>query len=221
MTTLNQVQLLEEKVEGIVVRLQQLQAENDALRKQCAELTNALSSKSEQLSSYTSDQNEIEDGLKKALDRLNYIENSVLKAGTTTVNPNGQASIQITPGMSGNLSNKPINNQINTPVEPVTPVTTMNFNSMESAPITNNKAAPVEAVTPASPVAPVVPVTPVTPTEPVVQTPVETVKVQAEPVRPEPAKQVPLASAPFTEEHDIMNDQNVSDDDDGLGFDIF
>ena len=100
MTTLDQVHLLEEKVESAVEKLQQLQAENDALRNKCAELTNALSSKTEQLSSFTTDQNEIEDGIKKALDRLNYIENSVLKSGSATINPNGQASIQITPGVS-------------------------------------------------------------------------------------------------------------------------
>ena len=216
MTTLNQVQLLEEKVEGIVVKLQQLQAENDALRKQCAELTNALSSKSEQLSSYTSDQNEIEDGLKKALDRLNFIENSVLKAGTTTVNPNGQASIQITPGMSsGNLSNQSINNQINKPLEqpkPVTPVTSMNFNSMAEAPKQSEQVnvPPVEPVTPVTPVEPVASVEPVTPVE------------QAAPVNPiTPATSVPPVEPINPVNNNLMQDQPLNDEDDGLGFDIF
>lgn len=79
MITLDQVLMLEQKVESAVVKIQQLQAENDALRKQCAELTNALSSKSEQLSSFESNQNQIESGILNALDRLNQIENSVLK----------------------------------------------------------------------------------------------------------------------------------------------
>jgi FtsZ-binding cell division protein ZapB len=81
MITLDQVMLLEQKVESAVAKIQQLQAENDALRTKCQELTNALSSKTEQLSSIETDQNQIEDGIKKALDRLLYIENAVLKSG--------------------------------------------------------------------------------------------------------------------------------------------
>ena len=91
MTTLDQVHLLEEKVEGAVAKIQQLQAENDALRKRCAELTNAYSSQSEQLSSFSSDKNEIEDGIKKALDRLSVIEHTAIKAGTSQKS-NGQAA---------------------------------------------------------------------------------------------------------------------------------
>ena len=87
MITLDQVLTLEQKVESAVVKIQQLQAENDALRKQCAELTNALSSKSEQLSSFESNQIQIESGILNALDRLNQIENSVLKVA-------GQDAIQ-------------------------------------------------------------------------------------------------------------------------------
>lgn len=80
MVSLDQVLLLEQKVESAVAKIAQLQAENDALRSKCSELTNALSSKSEQLSSFESDQNKIESGILKALDRLNSIENSVLRA---------------------------------------------------------------------------------------------------------------------------------------------
>ena len=79
MISLDQVYLLEQKVESAVEKIQQLQAENDALRSKCNELTNALSAKSEQLSNFESDQSQIESGIKKALDRLNSIENSVLK----------------------------------------------------------------------------------------------------------------------------------------------
>ncbi|MBP3742424.1 MAG: cell division protein ZapB [Treponema sp.] len=83
MITLDQVMLLEQKVESAVAKIQQLQAENDALRTKCQELTNALSSKTEQLSSIETDQNQIESGIKKALDRLLYIENAVLKSGAS------------------------------------------------------------------------------------------------------------------------------------------
>ncbi len=80
MISLDQVILLEQKIESAVEKIQQLQAENDALRKKCSELTNALSSKSEQLTSFETDQSQIESGILKALDRLNQIENSVMKA---------------------------------------------------------------------------------------------------------------------------------------------
>jgi len=91
MISLDQVYLLEQKVESAVAKIQQLQAENDALRNKCAELTNALSVKSEQLTSFESDQSQIENGIKKALDRLNSIENSVLKTAAQ-INQDGQAA---------------------------------------------------------------------------------------------------------------------------------
>ncbi len=90
MISLDQVYLLEQKVESAVAKIQQLQAENDALRNKCTELTNALSAKSEQLTSFESDQSQIENGIKKALDRLNSIENTVLKTATQ-MNQGGQA----------------------------------------------------------------------------------------------------------------------------------
>ena len=91
MISLDQVYLLEQKVESAVAKIQQLQAENDALRNKCDELTNALSAKSEQLSNFESDQSQIESGIKKALDRLNSIENSVLKTATQ-INQAAQAA---------------------------------------------------------------------------------------------------------------------------------
>ena len=66
MISLDQVLLLEQKVESAVAKIAQLQAENDALRSKCAELTNALSTKSEQLTTIESDQNRIESGILKA-----------------------------------------------------------------------------------------------------------------------------------------------------------
>lgn len=91
MISLDQVYLLEQKVESAVEKIQQLQAENDALRNKCTELTNALSAKSEQLSNFESDQSQIESGIKKALDRLNSIENSVLKTAEK-INQSDQAA---------------------------------------------------------------------------------------------------------------------------------
>ena len=86
MISLDQVLLLEKKVESAVAKIQQLQTENDALRKKCDELTNSLSSKSELLSSFESDQNQIENGIKNALDRLSSIENTVIETFSSLSN---------------------------------------------------------------------------------------------------------------------------------------
>lgn len=103
MISLDQVMRLEEKVESAVKKIQQLQEENAALRTKCDELTNALSLKSEQLSNFTSDQNQIEIGIKNALERLDSIENTVLKNGehpvaqaasATTMNFNSMQEVQ-------------------------------------------------------------------------------------------------------------------------------
>lgn len=72
--------MLEEKVESAVKRIEQLNAENAALRRKCAELSNALNAKSEQFSSFQNDQSRIEEGILKALNRLNAVENVVLSA---------------------------------------------------------------------------------------------------------------------------------------------
>ena len=87
MISLDQVLLLEKKVESAVAKIQQLQTENDALRSKCAELTNALSTKSELLSSFESEQSKIENGILHALNRLNAIENSVLHSAGNTLQP--------------------------------------------------------------------------------------------------------------------------------------
>lgn len=88
MISLDQVLLLEEKVESAVARIAQLNAENAALRRKCAELTNALSAKTEQFSSFQSDQGKIEEGILKALERLNSVENAVHAASQTATNQN-------------------------------------------------------------------------------------------------------------------------------------
>lgn len=94
MISLDQILLLQQKVESAVEKISQLQseisqlnAENDALRTQCSELSNSLSEKTEQLShkmeliaKFEKDQKTIESGILKALDRLNVIENTVLNS---------------------------------------------------------------------------------------------------------------------------------------------
>lgn len=128
MISLDQVMRLEEKVESAVKKIQQLQEENAALRTKCDELTNALSLKTEQLSNFTSDQNQIEIGIKNALERLDSIENTVLKNGE---NPVVQVVTQVTPE----------NTQSETSENP------MNFNSMQEVqevPAENETVSPTE-----------------------------------------------------------------------------
>ncbi|MFC2329893.1 MAG: hypothetical protein ACFNKL_02315 [Treponema sp.] len=85
MTSPDHVELLVKKVESIVAKTLNLQAENDALRTKCAELTNALSAKTEQLASFEREQNMVEGGILKALERLSSIENSILQAADNSI----------------------------------------------------------------------------------------------------------------------------------------
>lgn len=97
MISLDQVLLLEEKVESAVEKISQLNAENAALRRKCTELTNALSAKTEQFSSFQSDQNKIEEGILKALERLDSVENAIhvaSKAVNQAEQPLGQVQVQ-------------------------------------------------------------------------------------------------------------------------------
>ena len=99
MISLEQVLLLEQKVESAVAKISkltevnaQLNAENAALRSKCAELTNALSAKTEQFSTFEAEQSRIEEGIIKALQQLNTVENVVLavpsnEATSTTSTP--------------------------------------------------------------------------------------------------------------------------------------
>ena len=91
MITLDQVLLLEKKVESAVAKIAQLNAENDALRSKCAELTNALEAKTEQFSAFQSDQGLIEEGILKALNRLSDVENTVIEMSESAEGDNTES----------------------------------------------------------------------------------------------------------------------------------
>ena len=78
MISFDQVLLLQKKVESAVQKIVELKSENDALRSECAELTNALSEKTKLVSAYQAQQDKIEDTILKALNRLDTVENNVL-----------------------------------------------------------------------------------------------------------------------------------------------
>ena len=142
MISLDQVYLLEQKVESAVEKIQQLQAENDALRSKCNELTNALSAKSEQLSNFESDQNQIETGIKNALDRLNSIENSVLKTATQ-INQTAQAAkpaaqAPVEPKVAAPVQPAPAPQaEEAAPAEEAVSVQAPSFDTMDTVPETN------------------------------------------------------------------------------------
>ena len=85
MISLDQVLLLQKKVEIAVEKIRslnaqvlQLQSENDALRSKCSELQNSLADKSGLVSSLEAEQSQIEETIRKALDQLDDVENAVL-----------------------------------------------------------------------------------------------------------------------------------------------
>lgn len=123
MNVLDQILLLEQKVESAVAKISQLQAENDALRTQCAELTNALSAKTELLTHFEHDQGMIENGILKALDRLASIENSVLQAaGASAAQIVGASQTENTadasPAAAAPLQETPNTESVQEPVPP-------------------------------------------------------------------------------------------------------
>lgn len=78
MISVDKIYLLQKKVESAVQKIEQLKSENDALRTKCSELTNALSEKTELLSSFMADGEKIESGIMSALGRLDSVENALL-----------------------------------------------------------------------------------------------------------------------------------------------
>ncbi|MBP5465551.1 MAG: hypothetical protein J6Y13_10310, partial [Treponema sp.] len=97
MISLDQVLLLQKKVETAVEKInfltgqvEQLKNDNDALRSKCAELTKALDEKTELVSSLEVNQGKIEEGILTALNRLDTVENAILN-GSADTGDGGQA----------------------------------------------------------------------------------------------------------------------------------
>ncbi len=92
MISLDQVLLLQKKVETAVEKIKalstentQLKSDNDALRRTCAELTKAVSDKSELVSSMESEQDKIEETILSTLNQLDAVENALLAATSSQV----------------------------------------------------------------------------------------------------------------------------------------
>lgn len=80
MISLEQIRLLEQKVEVAVSKIKQLNEENALLKKKCTDLEKEKEEVKSKLSIFEQDQVKIEQGIINALDRLNTVENSVLLA---------------------------------------------------------------------------------------------------------------------------------------------
>ena len=80
MISLDQVRLLEQKVENAVNKIIQLQKENAELKERCAFLESQAENLNKKVSDFECDQNEIEVGIANALERLNFVEDSVRSA---------------------------------------------------------------------------------------------------------------------------------------------
>ena len=142
MISLDQVLLLEQKVESAVEKIKQLEGENAALRNKCSELTNALSAKTEQLTAFESEQKTIESGIIKAIDRLNSIEHSVLKKAASVEKAVAAAA---EPEVSAEEAEVIEEEDIPAEIEiPVAPAPDMSFDQM--MPVEETEEAPFEEV---------------------------------------------------------------------------
>ena len=86
MISLEQIQLLEQKVESAVAKILQLTEERDSLYQRCVQLEEENNRLQSNIIDFHQDQERIEQGIIKALDKLNAIENSVLQAVTLQTN---------------------------------------------------------------------------------------------------------------------------------------
>ena len=77
MITLDQVRLLEQKVENAINKINQLQKENTELKEKCAFLESKANNLNQKVSDFESDQNIIEEGIANVLKRLNSVEDAI------------------------------------------------------------------------------------------------------------------------------------------------
>jgi len=95
MLNLDQVRLLENRVEKAVTKIQSLTAENTHLRSQLSTLQTRVGELEGLVRSFRDDQGRIEEGILNALDRLSAFEDSVFHAEDPTPAP-AQAAAPLT-----------------------------------------------------------------------------------------------------------------------------
>lgn len=80
MLSLDQIKVLERKIEAVVSRVMELTSENNTLKQKIDFLVQENQMLQSKVEAFESDQEKIEQGIISALDRLNTVENSVLLA---------------------------------------------------------------------------------------------------------------------------------------------
>ncbi len=78
MLSLDQIKVLERKIEAVVSRVMELTSENNTLKQKIDFLVQENQILQSKVEAFESDQEKIEQGIISALDRLNTVENSVL-----------------------------------------------------------------------------------------------------------------------------------------------
>ena len=79
MIRIEQVRLLEERVQKVILRISELQSENTTLRNQLQSYQDRISDLEERIEGFASGQDEIEAGILSALQRLDEVEDAVVE----------------------------------------------------------------------------------------------------------------------------------------------
>ncbi len=113
MLSLEQIQLIQQKVEKVIAKINVLEQENAKLSLQNDELVKQNNELTSKIASFEADQTKIEQGLLHALERLNSVENSVLKVGSEQIQSQQVKNQDNTKAPEMNAAS-----QVNTPAEP-------------------------------------------------------------------------------------------------------
>jgi chromosome segregation ATPase len=79
MITLSQMQLLEQKIESAIAKISALSDENNMLRASCDSIKSENDSLVAKLDEFQANQSKIEQGILKALQRLEFVENTIVE----------------------------------------------------------------------------------------------------------------------------------------------
>jgi len=107
--SLDQVRLLEQKVENAVNKILQLQKENAELREKCAFFESKANNLNQRVSDFEADQNKIEEGIENVLKRLNIVEDAVKNTIEPVSNKSTEESTVFVDPISETVDSTPLN----------------------------------------------------------------------------------------------------------------
>ena len=94
MISLNQVQLLERKVENAVSKIVALQKQNELLQSKCKDLELKNEQLNEKVFNFEREQNTVEQGILSVLNRLDFVEDSIHTLNSETNNSSSAAILE-------------------------------------------------------------------------------------------------------------------------------